>query len=166
MIVFLLNVYLVILAIFVWMRVIPFNLFWKLSPVLVLLILLISLFIPMGWGAPWGSGVVVRNSVQIVPEVAGEVIDVPVVANVPLKSADILFRIDRTPYEAQARAIEARLKFAELRLSQFSQLQQTGTGALSTWRSGRPRSTSCAPSSTAQGGISKRRRYARRPTVT
>src|SRR5262249_18883666 len=115
-------------AIFVWMRVIPFNLFWKLSPVLVLLILLISLFIPMGWGAPWGSGVVVRNSVQIVPEVAGEVIDVPVVANVPLKSADILFRIDRTPYEAQARAIEARLKFAELRLSQFSQLQQTGTG--------------------------------------
>lgn len=42
---------------------------------------------------------------QIAPEVAGEVIEVPVVANVPVKSADILFRIDRTPCEAQARAI-------------------------------------------------------------
>lgn len=35
---------------------------------------------------------------------------------------------DRTSYEAQVRAIDARLKFAELRLTQFSQLQEYGTG--------------------------------------
>lgn len=128
MIVFLLNVYIAILALFVWIRVIPFNLFWKLSPIIVLLVLLVGFFIPMVWGAPWGSGVVVRNSVQIIPEVAGEVIEVPVQANVPLKAADVMFRIDRTTYEAQARAIEAQLKFAELRLSQFAQLQERGTG--------------------------------------
>jgi multidrug resistance efflux pump len=128
MIIFLLNVYIGILALFLWFRVIPFNLFWKLSPVVVLLVLLVGLFIPMGWGAPSGSGVVIRNSVQIVPEVAGEVIDVPIDANVPLKSGEILFRIDRTPYEAQLGAIEAQLKFAELRLSEFSQLQERGTG--------------------------------------
>ena len=52
------------------------------------------LFIPMGWGAPQGSALVVRNSVAIVPDVAGEVIDVPVVANKPLKAGDVLFRID------------------------------------------------------------------------
>ena len=45
---------------------------------LVLLLLNIGLFIPMGWGAPQGPVLLVRNSVSIVPSVAGEVIDVPV----------------------------------------------------------------------------------------
>jgi hypothetical protein len=34
MIVVLLNVYIAILALFVWLRFIPFNTFWKLSPIL------------------------------------------------------------------------------------------------------------------------------------
>ena len=76
-----------------------FNLFWKVSPVIVLLLLLnLGLFIPMGWGAPQGSALVVRNAVAIVPEVAGEVIEVPVEANKPLKAGDVLFRIDPAPY--------------------------------------------------------------------
>ncbi len=101
MIIVLLIIYLAILALFVWLRVVPLNLFWKLSPVIVLLALLIGLFIPMGWGAPSGPAVVLRHSVQIAPEVAGEVIDVPVQANAPLKAGDVLFRIDPTPYKAQ-----------------------------------------------------------------
>ena len=64
------------------------------------MLLLIGLFIPMNWGAPQGPALVVRNSVQIVPDVAGEVIDVPVEANKPLKAGDVLFRIDPTPFEA------------------------------------------------------------------
>jgi hypothetical protein len=56
MIVFLFNTYLAILALFVWLRFVPFNLFWKLSPVLVLLVLLVVLFIPMGWGTGSGHG--------------------------------------------------------------------------------------------------------------
>jgi multidrug resistance efflux pump len=128
MIVFLLTCYLAILALFVWLKVVPLNLFWKLSPVAVLLLLLVGLFIPMGWGAPSGPAVVIRNSVQIIPQVAGEVTDVPVQPNVPVKAGDVLFRIDPTPYDAQARAVEAQLKFAELRLSQFSELQRRETG--------------------------------------
>ena len=54
----------------------------------------------------------VRNSVAIVPDVAGEVIDVPVAANTPLKAGDVLFRIDPVPYEAQVKAIEAQLKLS------------------------------------------------------
>lgn len=73
MIIVLLNCYIGILALFVWLRVIPFNLFWKMSPVIVLLALFVGLFIPMGWGAPSGPAVVLRNSVQIVPNVTGEV---------------------------------------------------------------------------------------------
>ena len=56
MIVVLLNVYLVILFVLVKLKIVPFNLFWKVSPVIVLLLLLFGLFIPMGWGAPQGAG--------------------------------------------------------------------------------------------------------------
>jgi RND family efflux transporter MFP subunit len=128
MIVVLLNSYIALLALFVWLRFIPFNLFWKLSPVLVALVLLVGLFIPMGWGAPSGPVALVRNSVQIVPSVAGEVVEVPVAANTPIKEGDVLFRIDPAPYEAQVRTIEAQLKFAELRRSQFSELQSRDSG--------------------------------------
>ncbi|RXJ76248.1 efflux transporter periplasmic adaptor subunit, partial [Arcobacter sp. F2176] len=55
MIVVLLNSYLALLFILVKLRVVPFNLFWKVSPALVLLLLLIGLFVPMNWGAPQGS---------------------------------------------------------------------------------------------------------------
>jgi RND family efflux transporter MFP subunit len=128
MIVVLLNVYLVILFLLVKFGIVRFNLFWKCSPFIVLLLLLVGLFIPMGWGAPTGSALVVRQSVQIIPEVAGEVTDVPIEANAPLKASDILFRIDPVPYQAQAGALEAQLKFQELRLSQMTQLQERGTG--------------------------------------
>jgi hypothetical protein len=97
MIAVLLNVYLVILFCLVKLKIVRFNLFWKMSPVLVLLLLLIGLFVPMNWGAPQGPALVARNSVAIVPDVAGEVLEVPVKANTPLKADDVLFRIDPAP---------------------------------------------------------------------
>src|SRR5262245_12015398 len=128
MIVVLLNTYLAILALFVWLKFIPFNTFWKISPVIVALLLLIGLFIPMQWGAPAGPGVIVRNSVQIIPSVAGEVVDVPVEANTPVKQGGVLFRIDPTTYDASVRALQAQLKLQEQRLAEMTQLQTRGTG--------------------------------------
>lgn len=109
MIVVLLNVYLVLLFLLVNFGLVRLNLFWKVSPVLVLLLLLIGLFIPMNWGAPQGAALVVRNSVAIVPSVTGEVIDVPVEANRPIKEGDIIFRIDPIPFEATLKALKAQL---------------------------------------------------------
>src|SRR3954470_8809173 len=120
--------YIAILGLFVWLGLIPFNRFWKFSPVIVAVALVVGLFIPMGWGAPSGAAVVARNSVQVVPSVSGEVTEVPVAANTPLREGDVLFRIDPTTYKAQVDAIEAQLKFAELRLSQYTQLQRRDTG--------------------------------------
>ncbi len=128
MIVVLLNVYLVILFCLVKFRVVRFNLFWKISPVIVFLLLLIGLFIPMNWGAPQGAALVVRNSVAIVPDVAGEVVDVPVKANTPLKAGDVLFRIDPVPYQAKLDALAAQLELAKLRLSETTRLRTTGAG--------------------------------------
>jgi len=127
-IVVLLNSYLLLLFILVKMRIVPFNLFWKVSPVLVLLLLLLGLFIPMNWGAPQGSALVARHSVAIVPDVAGEVVDVPVQPNVPIKAGDVLFRVDPVPFQAQVDAISAQLKLQETRLAEMTQLQTHGTG--------------------------------------
>jgi multidrug resistance efflux pump len=71
---------------------------------------------------------VIRNSVPIVPNVASEVIDVPVIANTPLRAGDVLFRIDPTPFQAQVDALKAQVDFEKLRLSQMTQLQSTAAG--------------------------------------
>jgi RND family efflux transporter MFP subunit len=128
MIVAIFNVYLVILFLLVRLKIVSFNLFWKVSPAIVLVLLLVGIFIPMGWGAPAGEALVIRNSVPIVPNVAGEVIDVPVTANVPLKAGDMLFKIDPTPFQAQVDAFKAQLDFEKLRLQQMTQLQTTPAG--------------------------------------
>lgn len=121
-------VYLVLLFALVRFGIVSFNLFWKSSPFIVLLLLNLLLFIPMGWGAPQGAALVVRNAVSIVPNVAGEVIDVPVEGNTALKTGDVLFRIDPAPYEAQVRAIKAQLKLSATRLAQMTQLFERDSG--------------------------------------
>ena len=120
--------YLVLLFALVRFGIVTFNLFWKASPFIVLLLLNLLLFIPMGWGAPQGPALVARNAVSIVPDVAGEVIEVPVQPNTPLKAGEVLFRIDPIPYEAQVKAIEAQSKLADLRLSQMTQLFERDSG--------------------------------------
>lgn len=123
-----LNIYLVLLFLLVHFKIVPFNLFWKVSPAIVMVVVLLGLLIPMGWGAPQGNALVVRNAVSIVPDVAGEVTDVPVIANAPLKSGDVLFKIDPTPYAAQVKAIDAQFKLAKTRLGQMTQLFERDAG--------------------------------------
>jgi len=122
------NVYLVILFALVKLRIVPFNLFWKISPAIVLVLLLFGLFIPMGWGAPEGQALVIRNSVAIVPDVAGEVLEVPVTANTPLKAGDVLFKIDPVPFKSTVDALAAQLKFEETRLDEMTQLARSNAG--------------------------------------
>jgi RND family efflux transporter MFP subunit len=109
MIVAVFNVYLVILYALVKLKIVRFTLFWKISPAIVLVLLLFGLFIPMGWGAPQGPAVVIRNSVPVVPNVAGEVIDVPIAANKPIAAGDVLFRIDPAPFQASVDQYSAQL---------------------------------------------------------
>lgn len=122
------NTYLVLLFLLVHFKIVRFNLFWKASPLIVLVLLLFGLLVPMSWGAPQGSVLVVRNAVAIVPDVAGEVTDVPVAANTPLKAGDVLFKIDPTPYDAQVKSIEAQLKLSKTRLAQMTTLYERDAG--------------------------------------
>ena len=128
MMIALMALYLALLFTLVWLGAIRFNAFWKASPVIVLLLLNLGLFIPMGWGAPQGAALVYRNAVSIVPDVAGEVVEVPVTPNAPLEQGDVLFRIDPTPYDAQVKAIEAQLKLSSMRLTQMTSLYEREAG--------------------------------------
>lgn len=56
---------------------------------------------------------VINYVVQVVPQVRGRVVDVPVEGNRPVKKGAVLFRIDPTPYEIDVRVLEAKLANAE-----------------------------------------------------
>jgi hypothetical protein len=58
MIAFLVILYIGLLALLVRLKIVPWNTFWKVSPVIWLVLLFGVLFIPMNWGAPSGSVVV------------------------------------------------------------------------------------------------------------
>lgn len=132
MIGFLTLLYIGLLYLLVRFKIVPWNTFWKISPAIWMVLLFVILFIPMNWGAPSGPVVVVKQSVAIVPNVAGEVIDVPVQANKPLKAGDVLFRIDPAPYEAKVHQFEAQLKLAQINLERARQLEQRQAGTLAT----------------------------------
>ena len=113
MILFLTLIYLAFLAVLVKLNIVRFNLFWKLSPLLWMLILLVVLFIPMQWGAPSGAVNVYRTVVEIVPNVSGEVIEVNAQGSKPINKGDVLFRLDPQPYQIEVDRLLAAVKEAE-----------------------------------------------------
>ena len=129
MIIFLTLCYVAIVFIGVKLRILPDNVYVRISPVGFLIALFLFLFVPLQWGAPAGPALVIRNSVAIVPNVAGQVTEVLVQANRPLKKSDVLFRIDPTQYRAQVDQLSAQLKLAELREKQFTQLASSNAGS-------------------------------------
>jgi multidrug efflux pump subunit AcrA (membrane-fusion protein) len=87
-----------------------------------MLLLFFVLFIPMQWGAPGGTVTLYQYVVEVIPNVSGEVIEVPVQPLVPLKQGDVLFRIDPTPFEDAIAEIEASLKLARVNLERAREL--------------------------------------------
>ena len=109
MIIFLTLLYVAALAIAIKVGLINPNLFWKLSPLLWMLLLFVALFLPMQWGAPGGRVNVFQPVIEIIPNVNGEVIEVPVEPLVNLEPGDILFKIDPVPFQARVDQLAAQL---------------------------------------------------------
>jgi len=59
---------------------------------------------------------VVNYVVQVIPQVSGRVIEVPVEANRPVKKGDLLFKIDPVPFEDAVKTAEAKALEAKARL--------------------------------------------------
>ncbi len=69
-----------------------------------------------------GDARMYRYIIPIVPNVRGEVVDVPIQAFQTVKADEVLFQIDPAPYEFTVRQLEAQVKAheAELRLAQIN----------------------------------------------
>ena len=129
MIVFLTLLYVGILAVAVKLGIVKLTLFWKLSPILWMLLLFLVLFLPMQWGAPAGTVNVYRNVIEVIPNVTGEVTEVPAEPLKPLEPGDVLFRIDPTPYQAKVDELTAQL---EATIQNVEQLKAAADAADST----------------------------------
>lgn len=109
MIIFLTLCYCAVLFLLVRFHVIRLNAFWKVSPLIWLLALFIFLFVPMQWGAPTGPVRTFSPVVEIIPNVAGEVVEVPVKSLQRVKKGKVLFKIDPVPFQAVVDSTEAQL---------------------------------------------------------
>ena len=64
---------------------------------------------------------VIKYVVQVVPQVRGRVIEVPVEPNSAVKKGDVLFRIDPTPSSSRCNTLEAQLAATEGSVNQLNE---------------------------------------------
>jgi len=144
-----------IYAFFVWLiffkfKWLPWNITSQVIVVTIPIIALTILILFMNIVAPSSHDVRAMNYViPIVPRVTGQVTEVPIEPNRPIKKGDVLFKIDPVPFDAAQKAAEAtlrglkdqlnnaaakkaaltpRIDLAKKRVQQFTQLAATGAG--------------------------------------
>jgi multidrug resistance efflux pump len=146
---------LIIYSVIVWLiffkfKLLPWNITSQVIVVTIPIFMLTVLILFMNICAPSSSDVRAQNYViPIVPRVTGQVTEVPIEPNRPIKKGDVLFKIDPVPFEAAANAAEAtlrgakdqlnnatnkkasltpRIDLAKKRVEQFTALATTGAG--------------------------------------
>lgn len=99
--------------IFIKMKWLPWNTVSQAIVVVIPIVALTALILTLNVVAPSSADVrVLKYVVNIVPQVRGRVIEVPVEPNRPVKKGDVLYKIDPTPYQLQVNALEAQLENA------------------------------------------------------
>ena len=146
---------LIIYSIFVWFiffkkKWLPWNITSQVIVVTIPIFALTCLILFMNIVAPSSHQVRAMNyTIPIVPRVSGQVTEVPIEPNRPIKKGDVLFKIDPVPFEAALKAAEAtlrgakeqlnnaankkesltpRIDLAKKRVEQFTALAATGAG--------------------------------------
>ncbi|HEX5047291.1 MAG TPA: HlyD family secretion protein [Gammaproteobacteria bacterium] len=100
--------------IFIKLKWLPWNTTSQVTVVVIPIVALTTLILSLNVFAPSSSDVrVIKYVVQVVPEVRGRVIDVPVEPNSPVKKGAVLFRIDPTPFEIKVNTLKAELVATE-----------------------------------------------------
>jgi len=118
---------LAIYAFFVWLiffkfKLLPWNKVSQVTVVVIPIVALTTLILMLNIYAPSSADVrVIKYVVQVVPQVRGRVIEVPVEPNSAVKKGAVLFRIDPTPFELQVRTLEAQLAATEGSVQQLNE---------------------------------------------
>ena len=114
---------LIIYSVIVWLiffkfKLLPWNITSQVIVVTIPIIALTILVLFMNIVAPSSSDVRAQNYViPIVPRVTGQVTEVPIEPNRPIKKGDVLFKMDPVPFEAAKKAAEATLRGANDQLN-------------------------------------------------
>jgi multidrug resistance efflux pump len=114
--------------IFIKLKWLPWNIGTQVTVVIIPIVGLAALILLLNIYAPSSSDLrVVKYNVPIVSQVRGRVIEVPVEeGNRPVKTGDILFRIDPTPYQLEVNTLEAQLANAQ---GSQREVQESAKGA-------------------------------------
>jgi multidrug resistance efflux pump len=124
-----------IYAFFVWLifikfKWLPWNTTSQVIVVIIPIVALTTLILFLNIYAPSTADVrVIKYVVQVVPQVRGRVIEVPVEPNSAVKKGDVLFRIDPTPYQLQVQTLEAQLAVAEGSVQQLNEQLRSAVSA-------------------------------------
>jgi multidrug resistance efflux pump len=96
--------------IFIKMKWLPWNTGTQVIVVIIPIVGLTALILTLNVVAPSSADVrVIKYVINIVPQVRGRVIEVPVEPNRLVHKGEVLFKIDPTPYELTVRSLEAQL---------------------------------------------------------
>jgi len=113
-----------IYAFFVWLifikfKWLPWTTPWKVTVVIIPIVALTALVLTLNVVAPSSADVrVIKYVVQVMPQVRGQVIEVPVEPNRLVKKGELLFRIDPTQYQNELDVAKAKLAADEAKLAQ------------------------------------------------
>lgn len=147
----------IVWLIFIKLKWLPWNTATQVTVVVIPIVGLTALVLALNVVAPSTADVrVIKYVVQVVPQVRGRVTEVPVEPNRSVQKGAVLFRIDPTPFQldvqtleaqlanaegavetlneqlraatARTAAVRAKLKLAELRVRQNTELTSTGAG--------------------------------------
>src|SRR5881397_881453 len=151
-----------IYAFFAWLvffkfKWLPWNFTSQVVTITLPIVGLMVLFLLLNIAAPTTNDVRAMNYViPIVPRITGQVTEVPIQPNRPIKKGDVLFKIDPVPFEAAVKAAEAtlrgledqlknatakksaltpRIDLAKKRVEQFTALAASGAGRRADLRS-------------------------------
>jgi len=140
---------------FVWLifykfKWLPMNFTAAVITITLPIVAMMALFLLLNIAAPATDDVRAMNYViPIVPRITGQVTEVPIQPNRPIKKGEVLFKIDPIPFEAAVKAAEAtlrglqdqlknatakkaaltpRIDLAKKRVEQFTALAATGAG--------------------------------------
>src|SRR5881398_1910522 len=140
---------------FVWLifykfKWLPMNFTAAVITITLPIVAMMALFLLLNISAPATDDVRAMNYViPVVPRITGQVTEVPIQPNRPIKKGDVLFKIDPVPFEAAVKAAEAtlrgandqlnnaankkaaltpRIDLAKKRVEQFTALAATGAG--------------------------------------
>jgi multidrug resistance efflux pump len=110
---------LIVWIVFFRLELLPFSWPWRIGALFVGLGLLAVFLALLNVLTPSGRVAVIGRVVEVTPDVAGRVTDIPVQPNVLVKVGAILFQIDPTPYQNKVRQLRAAVADARQKVERM-----------------------------------------------